>query len=310
MKTKKQNFLAETIPQKLSVLNNEKWVYMLIRKDCRWSTLFQIVKTHRKCSLFRTLTDKLPDQTNGKKKRKKEVFDNAFEQDIRFRYKFLLGNLLDFNGFDAVQRHADIDGELRRISPRVMNAVEVPNPISFHTKWHPMILVHTPSSLSMSHLCVCRYVVFASRFRLQHYVVVFIYRSSWQRMDVVVEWMKKEYFSLLEDKCIFQSEGSCYIYKNILYCFVFLGEIYICKDLGSPLVMIDGGVKWEERVFLFFCMAKHILNEYIFLQCTTYSSIGSFFLWTVLFSYIVHLSLEMKLIPILNNFIVQRLPFF
>ena len=55
---------------------------------------------------------KQPDQTHGKKR---EVFDNAFEGYIHFRYVFLLGNLLDFSDFGTLQRHADIDAELRHI---------------------------------------------------------------------------------------------------------------------------------------------------------------------------------------------------
>ena len=45
--------------------------------------------------------------------KKREVFDNAFEGYIHFRYLFLHGNLLDFSDFGALQRHVDIDAELR-----------------------------------------------------------------------------------------------------------------------------------------------------------------------------------------------------
>ena len=64
---------------------------------------------------FRRPTDRRPEQTHEKKeKKKRKLFDNAFEGYIHFRYVFLQGNLVDFSDFGALQRHVDIDAELRR----------------------------------------------------------------------------------------------------------------------------------------------------------------------------------------------------
>ena len=130
-------------------------------------------------------------------------------------------------------------------------------------------MVHTPPSLSICHPRLCRYVAVASLYRLQHYVVVFICKSSWQRIDVVIEWMKG-------NNCLYSRIDASFdqkeVDKYIEVFYIFWWGKYTFAKVWVPLwwwLMEERNDK-KGIFFYFFCMAKHILNEYKILQCIFY----------------------------------------